>query len=362
MTEEHEPRVQVLKVTGHEPFVTKSLRNGTARMSWSYLGTNGGPPDGDLYRIKKAIDHQGWQALHPDDQHRFQHYLLGLKEEDWVVYVNLPEWGRCMAARITEPYYWDQANHPDCNHCLSVDPTTVIEFDRNDADVHPAISARLKLQGRQWRIWIPNEFLNSIAALKGQQTAALSEQASSGPVESTELEHGSRTQNRKRGVVDGLGHWLAAIDGQLNDITQQLQHAHPNYDLEKLLEEAFRRVPGVVKVERKGGRGDHGADLIVTSRSGLVAALERTEVCVVQVKSYRGTHDNSGAVNDIERAFDHYPEATQGLIVSTADASGPNFDKALEELEGKTEKPVGVMMGKDVGLFVLEAGLHRSLI
>ena len=363
MTMQREPQVQALKVTGHEAFVSRSLRDGIARMSWGYLGKNGGPVDGDLRRIKNTIDKQGWQALHPDDEGRFQQYLLELNEGDWIVYVNLPEWGMCMAARVTGTYHWDEANHDDCNHCLPVDPASVIEFDRNDARVHPAISARLRLQGRQWRIWYVADFLNSIAALSGtQQSVVTPRQGSSGAVAIPASSNGPTASVRKRAVGDGIGHWLKAIEEQLNGITQQLQHAHPNYDLEKLLEETFRRVPGVVEVERKGGRSDHGADLIVTSRSGLVAALERDDVCVVQVKSFRGTHDDPAAVKDIERAFDHYPEATQGLIVSTADVSGPNFDKALEELESKTDKPVGVMMGKDVGLFVLEAGLHRSLI
>ena len=340
METDNNPRIQVLKVTGHEEFVGRSLREGVARMSWGYLIEDGSAPrDGDMGRIRRQIEADGWNSLAQGDKDRHLGFLLELGAGDWIVYVNMPSYGRCIAARVTGDYYWDAANHSDCNHCLPIDLGSIIEFDRNDARVHPALSARLKLQGRSWRITVPDEFRSSLAAVRDDP------------------------EPRERTVDHGIDFWLQEIEGDLVRITQALQSNHPNYDLEKLLEAAFRRLDRVIEVERRGGASDHGADLLVTFRgSSLIPSLERPEVCVVQVKSYTGTHSNVQAVRDIERAFEHYPEATQGLIVSTAERTAPEFDAALDDLATGSGKPVAVLVGKDVALFVIEAGIARSVM
>jgi hypothetical protein len=63
-----------------------------------------------------------------------------------------------------------------------------------------------------------------------------------------------------------------------------------------------------------------------------------------RVKSFEGEHWDTKAVNDIRRAFDCYPEAEMGLIVSTATASSEAFDKALDELRNETKKPVSLLI------------------
>ena len=340
METDNNPRIQVLKVTGHEEFVGRSLTEGVARMSWGYPVEDGSAPrDGDMRRIHRKIEADGRNSLAQGDKDRYLGFLLELGAGDWIVYVNLPSYGRCIAARVTGDYYWDAANHGDCNHCLPVDTNSIVEFDRNDARVHPALSARLKLQGRSWRITVPNEFRSSLATVQND----------------------SETQERR--VDHGIGFWLQEIDGDLVRITRALQSSHPNYDLEKLLEAAFRRLDRVIEVERRGGASDHGADLLVTFRgSSLIPSLERPEVCVVQVKSYTGTHSDVQAVHDIERAFEHYPEATQGLIVSTAERTTAEFDAALDNLVTRSGKSVAILVGKDVALFVIEAGIARSVM
>ena len=56
---------------------------------------NGTPlGDADLRRLKTKIDAQGWGSLTIDEQARYQALLLELRPGDYVIYVNVPEWGR----------------------------------------------------------------------------------------------------------------------------------------------------------------------------------------------------------------------------------------------------------------------------
>jgi hypothetical protein len=78
-----------------------------------------------------------------------------------------PQWGRCTVARVGGPYYWEHKNSEDYdfNHRFHVDPNSVRDFERNDVIVHPALSARLKLRGRYWRIEAEEEFNALLAGL-----------------------------------------------------------------------------------------------------------------------------------------------------------------------------------------------------
>jgi hypothetical protein len=62
------------------------------------------------------------------------------------------------------------------------------------------------------------------------------------------------------------------------------------------------------------------------------------------------------AVDDIRRAFERHPEADMGLIVSTAEASTPEFEKALKDLREHSGKRVGFLIGADVARFILRYG------
>ncbi len=98
-------------------------------------------------------------------------------------------------------------------------------------------------------------------------------------------------------------------------------------------------MPNVIKVERVAPRNDHGADLLVTYRAGLpFEPLQREELCLVQVKSYEGELADRRAVDDLSRAFTHYPQANMGLIVSTAEKTSPEFEQALDELQDKLDR------------------------
>ena len=320
---------QVYALKGHDEWATTvhaSLLNGVGRFGWSYI------EGGDLGRLKAKIGLSGWNSLDEGEQDCFQAFLMDIKADDWVVYVNVPEWGKCTLARVTGPYYWEYADE-DFNHRFPVDPSTVRVFDRNDVAVRPALSARLKLRGRYWRIYAAQEFEALLSALA----------AGAAPQ--------PRTTQTNAALLG------REIEPLLRRITEQVQRTHPNYDFEGLLELVFREMPNVRRVVRQGGAGDHGADLLIEYESGLpIPTLQTQHTCVVQAKSFTGEHWDTRAVEDIRRALVRYPSADVGLIVSTAEASTPVLDAAIEKLRQETGKRVELLVGADVARFLLRFG------
>lgn len=306
--------------------IITSLKNGEGRFGWSYIET------ADLRELKKRVDENGWDSLSDEEKDCYQVFLLDLKAGDYVVYINVPEWGKCTVAKITGEYQWKYEDS-DFNHRFPVDPSSVYTFDRNDASVHPALRSRLKLQGRWWRIYLKDEFSELIEV----------------------LEKGFKPSVRTREA--NLRFLSNEIQPFLLNITQRIHHTHPNYDFECLVAEVFKNIPGVIDVKRQGGAGDHGADVLVTFDGGLpIPGLEKQSVLVVQVKSYEGDHWDTRAVKDIKRAFEHYPEASMGLIISTANSITTAVEEALDKLREESGKPVSLLVGPDVAAFLLRYG------
>lgn len=306
----------------------RSLHTGEGRFGWSYI------PTADLRSLKAKIATSGWNSLSEEEKDCYQVFLLELKAGDYVVYINVPEWGKCTLALVTGPYGW-RFDDEDFNHRFPVDPDSVFVFDRNDAIVHPALSARLKLQGRYWRIYLKKEFEALLDALK------------------------SGTAPARRTPQTNITFLANEVKPLLLSITERIHHTHPNYDLERLMAQTLESVPGVRQVTLQGGAGDHGADILVVYDSGLpITGCEQQSTCVVQIKSFEGAHWDTKAIADIRRAFNHYPEATMGLIVSTATSIGDTLEVELEKIRQDTGKPVSLLIGGDVAAFFLRYGIQ----
>jgi hypothetical protein len=326
--------IHALKVEEWAEQVYGSLKDGVGRFGWSYMKDDNGLAlgDADLNRLKSKIASTGWETLTRDEQDRYQPFLLELQDGDYVVYINVPLWGRCTVARVTGPYYWKHIDD-DFNHCFHVGPYSIRDFDRNTEIVHPALSTRLKLQGKHWRIYVEDEFQSLLTGLDAG------------------------------GIPKRRTPWTNAkllgreAEPFLLEITRRVQHVNPNYDLEGLLELVFKAIPGVRNVVWQGGAGDRGADLIVEFEGGLPhPALQTQHKCVVQAKSYCGDHWDTRAVGDVRRAFVAYPDADMGLIVSTADSSTEALDKAIKELRQASGKRVELLIGPDLARFLLRFG------
>ncbi len=303
------------------------LKAGEGRFGWSWIET------ADLRELRERIEESGWESLSKEEQECYygQDFLLDLRDGDHVVYVNVPEWGQCTLAEVAGEYRW-RYEPGDFNHRFPVDSASVRTFDRNADIVPAALSRRLKLQGRWWRVYAQAEFESLLGAL---DRGALSKPRTA---ESNVAELGDR------------------IRPTLTEIAGHIQHTHPAKDLESLMEIVFRNVPGVRDVSKQQGRADHGADLLVEIEYGPIPGLMQSKTIAVQVKSFWGEHNESSAVDDVRRAFEYHSNADMGLIVSTAERAGKNLERELEGLQEEIDKPVALLIGADLAAFVLRYG------
>ena len=153
--------IYALRGTGDpntDAMIYNSLADGVGRFGWSNIET------ANLHELQARIDADGWDSLSNEEQDCYQDFLLDLEENDYVVYINVPEWGECTLARVTGGYFWNYEDD-DFNHRFPVDPQSISVFDRNAAIVHPALSRRLKLRGRYWHIYMYQEFDDLVLAL-----------------------------------------------------------------------------------------------------------------------------------------------------------------------------------------------------
>ena len=300
---------------------------GEARFGWSYCKT------ADLHRLRNLINDGRDSELSNEEWDCYQSFLLDICPGDYVVYINVPVWGRCTAARVTKKYFW-QFDDDDYNHRIGIDTDSIFDFDRNDNAVHPTLSARLKLQGRWWQIYAVDEFSELVKA-----------------ADSGELGSRSTQEDRQARLRD---EWKP----HLQKITEAIHHTHPRKNLEELVRNVITRIPGVREVRHFQGRADRGADLIaLMERTHPITQEVSQDTCVIQVKSFEGEHWDTQAVEDIRRAFKAYPEATEGLIVSTANVSTQGLESKLEELRREVGRPVKLLIGEEVAAFVIRCGL-----
>ena len=319
-------------------FLVNSLYNGVVKFGWSYLDSNNETSDLNILKNKD------WEAMTKDEIicYKKSAFLLDIKKGDWIVQINLPEWGKCIAGQVTEEYQFGKGC-PVCDdfrHELQIDKNTIVEFDRNDDNVLPLISRRLKLQGAHWQIYAKDEFLQSIKNLREPDPIRL-----------------------KQSDTKELYHLRNDFSTLLGEITSKIHNNNPEKKLEHFLAEVFRRVPNVIEVleygQNKGFGTDFGADLIVNYRAGIsILNRERTEKMVVQIKSYEGEHYGTEAVEQIETAINKF-NADCGLLITTGTTT-KILEKALEELSNRLSEdgnkviPVELIAGSDVARFVLK--------
>src|SRR5437762_2139464 len=96
--------------------ILKGLRAGEGAFGWSYVKS------ADLHALKKRYDAGG--KLSKDELNCAQWFLLELKANDYVVYINVPDYGQCTVAKISGPYFWRWGGE-DFNHHFPVDPKSV---------------------------------------------------------------------------------------------------------------------------------------------------------------------------------------------------------------------------------------------
>ena len=292
----------------------QSIKSGKSRFGWSQ----------EAEHNLKIEDN--WTEWHPR-----QLFLLQIRKDDWIVHINTPEWGKCVAVKVLSEYDFDEGLHVawgrDFRHCFKVDVDTIVEFDRRDPNVLPTVN--LNPRQRYHRIYAVDDFLESIENLKQSRVNL-------GGQESKEEYHlKERTEK------------------YLSEIANLIHETHKSKRLEGFLAGVFRKIPCVAEVIENGSRWgtDYGADLIVTTRSAL-GFLNIENKIIVQIKSFEGSHYDVGAVDQVKIGIEKF-EGTAGMIITTAQKT-EKLENRITVVSECIGRPIDLLAADDVAKFVLK--------
>lgn len=293
--------------------VYESIKTGKSRFGWSQE---------PKHNLKGEI----WT-----DQHPKQLFLLQVKNGDWIVHVNCPAWGKCVAVKAKGEYGFDEGLQcrwgADFRHFIPVDAESIVEFDRRDQNVLPTVN--LNPRQRYHRVYAVDDFIQSI-------------------------------ENLQKGSVDlgdeetrELYHLKQKTSPLLSKITALIHDTHRSKNLERFFAKVFRKMPGVVDVNENGfGWGtDYGADLVVTTHSSIANIAFENRI-VVQVKSFGGKHYDLSAIEQVKKGIQRY-SAAAGMIITTAERT-EQLESAIHDASEQIGKPIDLLAGDDVAKFVIE--------
>ena len=294
--------------------IYQSVKNGKSRFGWSQE---------DKHNLKLKDNWSKW--------HSKQLFLLQIKKGDWIVHINTPVWGKCIAVQVISEYDFDNGFKcdwgQDFKHYFGVDVNTIVEFERRDINVLPTVN--LNPRQRYHRIYAVDDFLKTIDNLKHHRV---------------DLEDGESKEE----------YYLKdKTENNLKEIPHLIHDTHKSKRLERFLARVFRNVPGVIDVIENGfGWGtDYGADLIVIIHSS-VCNIEFENKIVIQIKSFEGKHYDLTAVEQVKIGIEKY-SAAAGMIITTAQSTVELEDK-IQEVSNEIDVPIDLLSGEDVAKFVIK--------
>lgn len=294
--------------------VYQSIKSGKSRFGWSQM---------DEHNLKLKDNWTDW--------HSKQLFLLQVKPGDWIVHINTPQWGKCIAVQVLSEYGFDDGLQcswgTDFRHFFNVDVNTIVEFDHRDPNILPSVN--LNPRQRYHRIYAVDDFLKSVDNLNNSTVI---------------LNNGESREEY---------HLKDKTDKYLSEISTLIHEMHKSKNLERFLARVFRKIPGVIDVNENGfGWGtDYGADLIVTMSAAL-GNLEFENKIIVQIKSFEGSHHDLNAVKQVITGIRKY-EGTAGMIITTAKKS-EELESEVQEASEEIGRPIDLLASDDVAKFVIK--------
>ena len=257
--------------------------------------------------------------------------LLEIEKDDWIVYVNMPTYGRCVAVKAVDGYEFDEGilikewGTHDFNNYIPVDPLSIVEFSRNDMNVLPSVN--LAPRRRIQRVSEVSDFLQSLENIENQTYS------------------GSKSE---RSVL----HLREKVEQLLPTITAEIQRMNRSKEFEKFLKKVFDNMPNTSVVTQNGfgWKSDNGADLIVEFDRPVIGVSVSTKL-IVQAKSYEGDHYDKHAIDQIAEGMKAY-NADAGLLITTANET-EELEEYVREKSDSLDKTIDVIAGDDVAKFVL---------
>jgi 5-methylcytosine-specific restriction endonuclease McrBC GTP-binding regulatory subunit McrB len=150
-------------------FISESLlKKGVSRYGWSYIN------DGDLIKLHE----KGMTNLSEEEKECYDRgkFLLEIKKEDWIVHVNVPEWGKCIIGKVKETYKWDEkpneisySKNGDFHHTIELYTNSIKIFVRDDPNIIKIIKSKDKLinpraywTNSSWTVYETEKFIEYI--------------------------------------------------------------------------------------------------------------------------------------------------------------------------------------------------------
>jgi len=290
-----------------------SLKTGKSRFGWSQK---------DEHDLRVPNNWTEW--------HSWQRFLLEIKPGDWIVHINTPDYGHCVAVQVESAYEFDEGLQcewgTDFRHCFRINKETLIDFDRNDSNVLPTVN--LRPRQRYQRVYEVNDFLTSLDNLRKNRVVL--------------------KDNETREEF----HLRESTAPYLREIASLIHSMNKSKRLEGFLAKVFRKIPCVVHVRENGsGWGtDHGADLIVETKHS-IGNLDFENTIVVQIKSYEDDHHDLNAVEQVKTAIKQY-KASAGMVMTTA-ASTDALENRTLEAAAELDTRIDLIAGEDLARFVI---------
>jgi len=305
--------------------ILRELTEGRLRQGW------GGADDQDLRKIRAR--RQAGETLSKHERSAWGNRRLleeswdGLQTGDVLLLPNLPEQGQWLFARITGPYRFDKPHEwKDYGHIRPVE--LIRSPDRPLAVVHPSyalVPAGLRRSMRcMHRMWSLDQFSDAIEAI----LAAI-------------------TQGAETNTPMFADQRLEAFAKEMRANAYELiDHAFGGAELEQLalrvLTARYRSTHPEAKVEHKGGRNEHGIDILVELPDPLGVDLR----IGVQVKKHVGTEWAMKSLHQLEEARAHWG-IHAGVVLTTAETFSEGFEAARSELEEKLKIPIRVILREE---------------
>ena len=113
--------------------VYNSLKDeGVARFTWSYS------KEGNLKEIESKIKKEfGWENLTEIEKDCWKaNFMLIIKEKDYIVYINVPEYGECTSSQGYRKIFSKlEKSKSDGSHFLLIDKESIRTFNRNNKNI-----------------------------------------------------------------------------------------------------------------------------------------------------------------------------------------------------------------------------------
>ncbi len=337
-------------------YIADSIKEGLSRFGWSWMAHH------DLTILRRQME-EGQISDEDQEMYNRCNFLFDIRPGDWLVHVNVPENGKCIAVPVvgtvngnngvysfdTEESETRENGEDDYRSLIPVDGRRAVEFDRNDMRVPPRLQkSGLTPHRRFHSVHDKSGFFHALEAICNSEEPVV---------------------DVSKGVYY-LRQDMETSDGALDKITKAVHHRHPSHDLEGLVARVFKELSCVHSVHHQKGRSDKGADLVVVYSANSIGfpltGVEDTErKLLVQVKSYEGAQNDFHSMNQLRDAFEHHQhkDAHGGLIFTTATAS----EEFRDELNKRNDegrfgvnydnepRQVHLIDGQNVARFLLNA-------